>query len=343
MRYLKNVWSVAAWSHEVAAGQLLARTLLEQPVLLWRDSEGTPVAFRDACPHRGAPLSLGRCERDVLHCAYHGLSFDRSGRCVGIPGQAHIPTGLRVPAWPVVERYGWLWIWMGDPLRADSSLIPHLPWLDDPAWHWKPGYMRYAANHLLVADNLCDFSHLAFLHAGSIGGGSSYASDPPQLERLKLGIRVTRWILDAEPAAFQRFAAGVSGPVDRWNIYDFLVPGLLLLDTGCAPAGTGAPEGVRRNAFESRGVQAITPETAGSTHYFFAQPHNGTSSRERVTDASFEVLLKAFAEDRRVLEEQQARLDMINDFKPAPIAVDAGLAHYRRTLQALIDAELEGP
>src|SRR5436305_1671389 len=85
--FLKNCWYVACWDHELIDGKLLARTLLEEPVLLYKAETGRVVALKDRCCHRGAPLSLGRREGECVRCMYHGLKFDPSGKCIQIPGQ----------------------------------------------------------------------------------------------------------------------------------------------------------------------------------------------------------------------------------------------------------------
>ena len=91
----------------------------------------SPAALEDRCCHRAAPLSLGAVEGDHLRCGYHGLTFDAKGQCVSVPGQDSVPSGARVRAYPVAERYNVVWIWMGDPARADDSKIVELPWLAD--------------------------------------------------------------------------------------------------------------------------------------------------------------------------------------------------------------------
>src|SRR4249920_1151573 len=127
--WLKNCWYVAAWDHELLADTLLARTILGQPLLLYRKADGTPVALTNRCPHRQAPLSMGRREGDSIRCMYHGLRFEPDGRCVDIPGQAQIPTKMCARSYPVVEQGRWLWVWMGDPALADASRIPATPTL----------------------------------------------------------------------------------------------------------------------------------------------------------------------------------------------------------------------
>jgi len=94
--FLKNCWYVAAWDHELIDGTKLARTILEQPVVLYRGESGRVMAMEDRCCHRGAPLSMGRVEGDCIRCMYHGMKFDPSGKCIQIPGQEVIPARLGV-------------------------------------------------------------------------------------------------------------------------------------------------------------------------------------------------------------------------------------------------------
>ncbi len=94
--FLKNCWYVIAWSHEVPAEGFLARRVLDEPLLVYRTSEGKIVALADRCCHRHAPLSHGRREGDDIRCMYHGLRFAPSGRCNEIPGVLYVPPKVRV-------------------------------------------------------------------------------------------------------------------------------------------------------------------------------------------------------------------------------------------------------
>ena len=78
--FLQNCWYVAAWDHELIDGKLLARTILEKPVLIYKGESGRVVALDNRCCHRGAKLSNGRMEGDDIRCMYHGLKFDPSGQ-----------------------------------------------------------------------------------------------------------------------------------------------------------------------------------------------------------------------------------------------------------------------
>jgi phenylpropionate dioxygenase-like ring-hydroxylating dioxygenase large terminal subunit len=341
--FLKNCWYVAAWSHEVGEEAFLARTITGTPVVLWRDGAGAVVAFVDRCCHRGAPLSRGRREGDRLRCMYHGLLFDRDGKCVEVPGQDTVPAKAQVRSFPVVERHRWIWIWMGDPAQADPALIADTHWLDDPAWRGLPGYMHYDVGYRLITDNLLDFSHLAYVHAHTLGGGGSdaYARVHPTIERHARGVKVTRWLLDEAPAPFVTRLKRYPGNVDRWNIYDFLVPGILLMDSGSAPAGSGAPQGRRADPAEFRSCQALTPETAQSTHYFFQQMHNFALDQPEVTQALYDVIVAAFHEDQAMITAQAQVLAQDPDFQFLPIVADSALAQYGRLLDRMIAAEAE--
>jgi vanillate O-demethylase monooxygenase subunit len=128
--------------------------------------------------------------------------------------------------------------------------------------------------------------------------------------------------------------------VDRWLCYDFLVPGVLLMDTGMAPTGTGAPEGHRVNALEFRGCQAITPESENSTHYFFAHPHSFLIDQPEVTHGIHDSLLIAFEEDRAMITAQQRNLDADPKFRMVPLQVDAALGHFRWVVSQRVRDEL---
>ena len=120
--YLRNSWYVAAWDHEVGAGLFPVR-MLGEAIVLFRNTKGKVVALEDACPHRKLPLSMGRIKGDTVECGYHGLTFDSTGACTRVPGVEKIPHVACVRSYPVEERYGLLWVWMGEAAKADPTLI----------------------------------------------------------------------------------------------------------------------------------------------------------------------------------------------------------------------------
>lgn len=339
--FVKNCWYVAGWDKEVPADGFLARTIINVPLVLWRDNEGRVIVFEDRCCHRGAPLSMGRKEGECVRCMYHGLVFDKTGQCVSAPAQDRIPPKAKVQTFPVVESHRWIWVWMGDPALADESLISDTQWLDHPDWRSKDGYLHYDCNYLLITDNLLDFSHLPFLHLTTLGGSPDYAAVLPKLERLDRGVRLTKWVLNTEPPAYSAKFAGYppGAKVDRWMFYNFVAPGVLLMDSGMAPAGQGAQEGRRDNAIEFRGCQALTPETDTSTHYFFAHAHNFLIDQPEVTSAIHQGVITAFEEDRAMIMAQQKNLSRDADFKMVPLSVDSALSQFRWVIDQLIARE----
>ena len=235
--FIKNTWYVAAWDHEVTKEGMFTRTIIGVPVLMYRKENGEIVAMEDRCCHRGAPLSVGRREGDCVRCMYHGLKFDDGGQCIEAPAQKRIPIQAKVRTFPVVQSHRWIWVWMGDPAKADTSLIPDTQWLDHPDWRSNDGYIHYDVNYLLICDNLLDFSHLPFVHPTTLGGGADYAAQQPKVERLDNGVRITRWAIGIEPPPFAAAVKDWGGKVDRWNIYNFTLPATLLMDSGMAPTG----------------------------------------------------------------------------------------------------------
>ena len=327
--FLRNSWYVAAWDREVTRA-LLARTFLNEPVVLYRKEDGTPVALEDRCCHRHLPLSKGRLESDKLRCGYHGLLFDSSGNCVEIPGQARIPPQARVRAYPLKEKYGWIWIWMGDPAKADASLIPNWWWTEHPEWAFsKPDPIHVQCNYQLISDNVLDVTHLAYVHASSIGA-SSITEFPATTEREERLVRLTRWIIDRPPPPLYRDAGGFKGNVDRWQIVEHVPPCFSVNFAGCKDA-TGR--------IDLMALSAPTPQTERSTHYFFGFVRNfglNDPDMERVFAVDF---VKVFNEDIPILEAQQRMLEHSPGAPKIDIAVDAAPLAARRLLEKLLCAE----
>jgi phenylpropionate dioxygenase-like ring-hydroxylating dioxygenase large terminal subunit len=155
----------------------------------------------------------------------------------------------------------WIWVWMGDPQRADGALIPPAVGLDDPQWILGHGQLDYQAEARYINDNLLDFSHLTYVHANSFGAGPSSAEDRPQLTALDRGIRFERWIT----ATRGPIGRGTDELTDGWSTYDFLIPGVLLMWSGSFKLGTAAACNYQRPDYAQAlaGVtftsQAVTP------------------------------------------------------------------------------------
>ncbi len=189
----RNQWYVAAFSHEVGR-TVLQRRLAGDSVVMFRTEGGQVVALADRCAHRGLPLSKGRLVGDAIQCAYHGHEYGVGGRCVKIPSQSAIPAAMAVHAYPVEERWQWVWIWMGDPAKADPSLIPDHGklGLGAPGWHASPiAVIPMNGNFGLLHENLIDVTHISYLHAGAFDAGDT-ASIQPSVEYGDNTVKTTR-------------------------------------------------------------------------------------------------------------------------------------------------------
>jgi len=299
--FIRNAWYVGAWDHEIGR-DFLRRIILDEPVVFFRREDGKAVGLEDRCCHRQAPLSQGKLIGNIVQCGYHGLQFDTTGACVKVPSQDVIPKSARVKAYPVVERNHWIWIWMGDPAKADPSLIEDFRWMDDPNWRFGGSSLHVEANYLLLVENLLDTTHLPFLHPESLGT-DEFARSEFEVAREGDRIKVTRWLMDKPPAPFHKrmggFADGVR--VDRWQITMYGPPSFVKLDVGSAPAGTGARQGDRSQGMNMMNLNAITPETEKSAHYFWAQAYNVKLDQAWSSDLVRNTVTKAFLQDMAMI------------------------------------------
>lgn len=336
--WLRNCWQAAAFSHELGR-TILARRFLDEPVILYRTHAGAPVALEDRCAHRALPLSLGRLrDDDSVQCGYHGMCFDASGAGVFVPGQDAVPARARVRTYPLAERYKTVWIWMGDPALADEALIPDVHYLDDPAWTPVFGYHHIGADYRLLNDNLLDLSHESFVHAETIG--NNFVADSPVTAKIVDGreVRASRFMANCDPPPFYRVAAGFNEKIDRWHTTIYTPPGLCLIENGSKPAGADMAL-----ARERRVINLITPETATSSHYFWAIARCYDLGDAKLDDFIYRETARTFDQDKVILEAQQRALgpDPEQAF-PVTIKIDSGPILGRRLLKTKLDEERLG-
>jgi phenylpropionate dioxygenase-like ring-hydroxylating dioxygenase large terminal subunit len=279
----REQWYVAAYSHEVG-DDLFARTICNEPVVLYRTGDGTAVALNDRCVHRRFPLSQGSRDGDLLICGYHGFTYDPSGTCVAVPGQTRIPRTARVPAYHLVEQDSLIWIWIGDGEPAPESSIPRAPWLDSPGWVSVRGMEPLKARHSLLADNLLDLSHETYLHAGYIGTPEVAATPiTTEVDEEAGVVRVSRRMKDVECPPFYAESTGIEGRIDRWQDIEYRPPCLYLLHSRIAPTGVEPGPSGDPDAFHAEILYALTPETDTSTHDFWMVARDFALDSEEVS------------------------------------------------------------
>lgn len=333
--WMKNAWYVAGFSHELK-NELLARKLLDRAVVMYRTSEGQPVALADRCPHRGVPLSIGKLVDDTVRCTYHGIRIGADGVCKNIPCQSNIPAQARTQTFPVVDRWNFTWIWMGDPQKADPTLIPDVHWMDDPEWTACGGYHRVEANYQLMNDNLLDLSHESYLHERTIGN-EAVAEAPVDTKVSDNEVRVHRDIFNCDPPPFYVQATGFNEPINRWHTTVFKPPGFNLIENGSYPS-----QGSKADALERRVVHLVTPESEAVTHYFWGVARQYQRDDAALTEFIRQQSSNTFDEDKEMLEVQQRSLgtDGGSTF-PVALKTDVGPIQARRLLQRLIAQEAE--
>ncbi|MFM0672507.1 aromatic ring-hydroxylating dioxygenase subunit alpha [Paraburkholderia sediminicola] len=337
--FIRNCWYVAAWQEELTS-QPLARTILGEPVVLYRTASGQVSALEDRCVHRSLPLSMGRVCGEHLVCAYHGLSYDHAGRCVHIPAQDVIPKNAQIRRYPVVEKDSVIWIWMGDSTRADETSVPDYLWHSDPGWAHKKSYRHIAAYYELIHDNLIDLSHVGWVHEKTIGGTpEAHSRAEVKVVRSEDQVSVRRWMRDSVPPPTYVKAVDFKGNIDRWMEIRFR-PGLINIYVGANDAGKGVDEDHYRNTFGARIFNGVTPETEHSTHYFWTAAHKFKVDQPAATEALFKEVYATFEEDKMVLESQHSRMRDVPGAPTIDLISDAGGNQARRLVKAKIEEEL---
>ena len=319
--YPLNHWYVAAHSGDIGNSPV-TRRLLDRQLVLFRTESGRAVALEDRCIHRLLPLSRGRVVEEHLQCGYHGALFDADGHCVGVPGQSEIPPRAQVRSYPVRERHGFVWTWMGDDVLSQPAALPCLfDYIEDASWSILDGYLHIGCSFLLVNDNLADISHTEFVHATTLGGRHVRAT---RLDGVPVGqqgqhtfeselvdggmdfrFRATRTRI---APTFENGFVRIHGS-DGWDSLDFQLdflfrpPGLWIFRPTTMRPGATLEEGLRVD-----GIIAITPETATSCHYFHKTCQSYAQGDAAETAYWHDQFGKAFVEDKTILEAQQGSI-----------------------------------
>ena len=334
MNFPLNAWYAVAWSHEVGPRGVLGRTVCNEKIALWRKPDGGIAALEDACWHRRLPLSMGHVDAENVVCRYHGLAFDGTGRCTRMPSQERISPSARVRAFPTAEKHRLVWVWPGDPARADGAALPDLHWNSDPAWEGDGATLFAKCDYRLLIDNLMDLTHETFVHSTSIGH-RAIAETAPTTTHDERTVTVTRWMLDIDAPPFWRTQLARPGNVDRWQIIRFEAPCTIVLDVGVALAGTGAPQGDRSQGVNGRVLNTITPETDTTCMYFWTLLRNYRLRDQSLTNQLREANARIFEEDRAVVEAQQVGLSAHPDRRINNLNIDSGSVWARRIIERM--------
>ena len=335
--FLRNAWYVAAWDHEISKA-LLPRRIINEHIVFFRCADGSVAALEDRCCHRHAPLSAGRLDGDEVECGYHGFTFDRSGQCIRVPGQPQVPAKAQVRSYPVVERHRWVWIWMGEPARADDSLIPNMYWHNDPGWRMLGDYFNVKCHYQNLIDIQLDQTHSQYVHPASLGNRGALVT-LPRLRREARALFAERLMPNSDPPPIWRKAIDYPfEKADVWIKWTYMLPANIAFDTGIAEPGTGAFKGDRSRGITIYTAHGITPETNNTTHHFWTCSRNFRLDDEELT-RTLSQIRNTFLEDVQMVEAQQRTIEAFPGAPQIDVPSDAPTLQARKLMTALIEAE----
>jgi phenylpropionate dioxygenase-like ring-hydroxylating dioxygenase large terminal subunit len=336
VNYLRNCWYAAAWSAEVGSA-LLSRCLLDQPVVLWRDTGSGVHAIGGRCPHRFAPLGQGKLVNGRIQCPYHGLQFDAAGTCVVNPhGDGAIPREARVRAYPAAERHRLVWLWFGELGREDPALIPDLSFIDEPGTAAMSETVYGHGNYQLFSDNILDLGHAEFLHPGF--GAPVFTKGKRETRLVGDSVQCTIFHPnDVQSPIVSQLLEITNKRVDYWGEITWTAPATLVFTSYYAEPGMPRDTARRLPSFH-----VFTPETDRTTHYFWAGTRDFrvddaalTEQIQRATGAVFR------DEDDRMIAAQQELMGTSDLFSLRPVILpgDSGAVLARRLLEKKIRIE----
>ena len=344
MTYLRNCWYAALWEQDLEPGKLMARTLLNEPIVFYLNPDGKAVALEDICPHRFAPLHLGRLlPEGGVACGYHGLEFGDDGSCTHNPHEDRIPGACKVRSYPVVARDSMIWIWMGEG-PADPDLIPDYYFLD-PANGFDViprDTLHMPVDYRLIVANLLDLSHVSYLHDGILGNADTTAANI-EVETGSGKVEVSRFSENVTPPEmFDLMFCNDQKPVDIWNSMLWQAPSNMRNNAGVCPPG-----GERNDGAGILSGHILTPETENTTHYFIAAARQRTrfvppATSKNVGPRLAELRQIAFEmQDAPMIEAQQRNITSCPERtrRPAFLKIDAAPAQAEAMLKKMIDEE----
>lgn len=333
--YPRNAWYAVATADEVTE-QPTGRRLLDTPVALYRTSSGAVAALHDLGAHRPYPLSLGYRDGDLLVSGYDGWAYDADGSCVRIPTQEHVPYETRVPAYPVREEGGLVWLWVGQTDLARRHPMHRLPWLDDDACASFGGAHDIAANYLLLYELLADISHVPAL-APQVAPSVLHDALPPlEVELTETTMRFDRHY-----------------PASHLGQWLAAATGLAIGETyEQHESGTFAGPGLWTDFWQVRAddwprtlrfTQAATPVGPGTSRLFWRVTRDFAVDSADVTRALRAGFSQYYQTLASVLATVQSMINADGLGQQVHVTADAAALHVRKVIATMLEAELSAP
>lgn len=181
---VKDQWYAVVSSKEVPMNRLVAVKRLGLNLCLFRNSKGEIGCVVDKCTHRGAALSKGKQKGDCVTCPFHGLEFNKDGKCTLIPANgktANVENRYNVTSYLVREAHGMIYFWYGDKENVTDTL-PFFDECIDESFVYSEMTDLWNAHYSRCIENQLDVVHLPFVHYNTIGRGHKTIVNGPPLE-----------------------------------------------------------------------------------------------------------------------------------------------------------------
>ncbi|MFM8547314.1 MAG: Rieske 2Fe-2S domain-containing protein [Betaproteobacteria bacterium] len=213
-KIFRRFWHAVVPISTLAHGRPVPFTLLGESIVLFLDPHGRPAALLDRCCHRTAKLSRGRCDAGQIECGYHGWRYDARGQVVRIPQYdpgREIPADYRTPAFHCVERYGYAWVALEDPIAP----IPDIAEFGAPGWRTIfQFYEPWATSPLRALENSLENAHFSVVHRATFGVAAQPRPSRYELVERDGGFYAETLIDATNPPAFHR-VSGTTEPITQ--------------------------------------------------------------------------------------------------------------------------------
>jgi phenylpropionate dioxygenase-like ring-hydroxylating dioxygenase large terminal subunit len=330
--FIKNAWYVAALDHEIGS-ELFPRTILGEKIVFFRKPDGTVAALEDRCVHRQVPLSKGRLQDGVLSCWYHGLKYDATGKCLEIPSQDKVPAKACVKSFPIAEKHGMIWIWMGPEHQSRFAPIPDHSVCADPALAGEMRHRFVNCNYKFGVDNILDISHAAFVHQKTLGS-EDVVRATPALEILPDTIRVYRDMLrEKVPPLYENVMK--FDFMDRTQIVNYWPIAHTRVDTKAYPHGIRDCKPL--NVYTTT---IFTPAEEDTTHIFVGMHRDFLIANEQMTKFITQKIWETVDEDIDIT--QHLHLNWKDDAHMIQLSLDKASLAARKMLTNLEALERKG-